>query len=319
MAPATQNPNAPSDALIRDLLASFDAVFGLHAGFRPVHAKGIMCAGTFTPAPVATQLTRASHIAQPSTRVVVRLSNFAGIPEIPDNHAEAASPRGMAIRFYLGEHVHTDIVAHSADGFPVRTGEEFLELNRAIAASPPTAPHPTPIEVFIGAHPAALRFVQLLKPIPTSFARESFFAVSAMSFSNAEGRSQFGRFRIRPAAGNEFLSNEDAARQSANFLVDELTKRIKREPVIYRISVQLAAPGDEVNDATVHWPDSREEVEFGTVTLTERVDELEPEMRKIIFDPIPRVDGINPSEDPLFEVRSALYILSGRRRRAASA
>jgi catalase len=319
MAPATQNPKAPSDALIRDLLASFDAVFGLHAGFRPVHAKGIMCAGTFTPSPAAAKLTRAPHVAQPSTRVVVRLSNFAGIPEIPDNHAEAASPRGMAIRFYLGEHVHTDIVAHSADGFPVRTGEEFLELNRAVAASPPTAPHPTPIEAFLGAHPAALRFVQLLKPIPTSFARESFFAISAMRFTNAEGQSQFGRFRIRPAAGNEFLSNEDAAKKSASFLVDEFTERLKREPVAYRISVQLAAPGDEVNDATVHWSDSREEVEFGTITLIERVNELEPEMRKIIFDPIPRVDGIDPSGDPLFEVRAALYLLSGRRRRAASA
>jgi catalase len=319
MAPATQNRTAPSDTLIHDLLASFDAVFGLHSGFRPVHAKGIMCAGTFTPSPAAAKLTRAPHATRPSTRVIVRLSNFAGIPEIPDNHPEAASPRGMAIRFYLGEHVHTDIVAHSANGFPVRTGEEFLELNRAIAASPPTASHPTPIEAFLGTHPAALRFVQLLKPIPTSFARESFFAVSAMRFTNADGMSQFGRFRIHPAAGNEFLSIEEAAKKTASFLVDELTERLKREPVGYRIAVQLAAADDEVDDATVQWPDTREELDFGTVTLAKRVDELDPEMRKIIFDPIPRVDGIDPSDDPLFEVRVALYLLSGRRRRAASA
>lgn len=318
MAPATQNRTAPSDALIHDLLGSFDAVFGLHAGFRPVHAKGIMCAGTFTPSAAAARLTRAPHVTRPSTRVVVRLSNFAGIPDIPDNHPEAASPRGMAIRFYLGEHVHTDIVAHSADGFPVRTGEEFLEFNRAIAASPPTAPHPTPIEAFLGAHPAALRFVQIPKPIPTSFACESFFAVSAMRFTNADGISQFGRFRIHPAAGNEFLSTEEAAKKSANFLIDELTERLKREPVTYRITVQLAAPDDEVDDATIHWPNTCEELEFGTVTLTERVNELDAEMRKIIFDPIPRVDGIDPSDDPLFEIRGALYLLSGRRRRAAN-
>ena len=88
--------------------------------------KAIMCAAHSRPAPAAAKLTRAPHVNQPSTRVVVRLSDFAGIPDIPDNHPEAASPRGIAIRFYLGEHVHTDIVAHSADGFPVRTGEEFL-------------------------------------------------------------------------------------------------------------------------------------------------------------------------------------------------
>src|SRR5690242_16600277 len=123
MATESQNRSVPSEALIRDLLASFDAVFGLHAGFRPVHAKGIMCAGTFTPSPVAATLTKAPHIVQPTTRVVVRFSDFAGVPTIPDNDLEGASPRGMAIRFYLGEHVHTDIVAHSANGFPVRNGE----------------------------------------------------------------------------------------------------------------------------------------------------------------------------------------------------
>ncbi len=40
-------------------------------------------------------------------------------------------------------------------------------------------------------------------------------------------------------------------------------------------------------------------------------------MHKIIFDPIPRVDGIDPSADPIIAVRAALYLLSGRRRRAA--
>ena len=66
------------------------------------------------------------------------------------------------------------------------------------------------------------------------------------------------------------------------------------------------------------WPEDRAEVSFGTVTLTARVDDAEPERRKIIFDPVPRVDGIDPSGDPLTEVRSDIYLLSGRRRRAAT-
>jgi catalase len=60
-------------------------------------------------------------------------------------------------------------------------------------------------------------------------------------------------------------------------------------------------------------------VAFGTITLTARVNDADREMRKIIFDPVPRVDGIDASADPLIEVRSALYLLSGRRRRAAGA
>jgi catalase len=317
MSAPTAIPSAPNDTLIGELLDSFNAVFGLHAGFRPVHAKGVICAGTFTPAPGIATLTRALHANQPSTRVVVRLSDFAGLPTVQDNDPEHAGPRGIAIRFYLGEHVHTDIVAHSADGFPVRTGEEFLAFNRAIAASPPTASHPSPIEAFLGAHPAALRFVQLPKPIPTSFARESFFAVSAFQFTNGDETARFGRYRIRPDAGNEYLSPQEAAKKSPNFLMDEITHRLKNGPVTYRIVVQLAGDGDELNDATATWPATREEVEFGTVSLTERVNELAPDMRKIIFDPRPGVDGIASSNDPLFEIRAALYLLSGRRRRAA--
>ena len=53
--------------------------------------------------------------------------------------------------------------------------------------------------------------------------------------------------------------------------------------------------------------------------IAARINELEPENRKMIFDPIPRVDGIEPSDDPLFDVRAALYLLGGRRRRAAVA
>jgi len=49
---------------------------------------------------------------------------------------------------------------------------------------------------------------------------------------------------------------------------------------------------------------------------TARVDAQVPERRRIIFDPIPRVDGIEASGDPLTDVRSDISLLSGRRRRA---
>jgi catalase len=68
----------------------------------------------------------------------------------------------------------------------------------------------------------------------------------------------------------------------------------------------------------VRWPDSRQEIDFGTIVLTERVNAEDPEYRRVIFDPVPRVDGIDPSDDPLIPVRGTTYLLSGRRRRAAS-
>jgi len=80
--------------------------------------------------------------------------------------------------------------------------------------------------------------------------------------------------------------------------------------------VHMAEPGDDVTDASVPWPDNRPEIPFGTITLTARVDDQEPERRRIIFDPVPRVDGIETSGDPLTDVRADIYLLSGRRRRA---
>src|SRR5438552_9578812 len=152
-------------ALAEQLLDVLDTLSGLHPGFRPAHAKGLMCSGTFTPSPEAAKLTRAPHARQPSTAVTVRYSNSTGVPTIPDNDPRQSGPRGMAIRFHLAEHIHTDIVAHSTDGFPVRTGEELLELVRAVTAF--AAGRPEVVGSFLGAHPNAKRFVETPKPIPT--------------------------------------------------------------------------------------------------------------------------------------------------------
>ena len=126
-------------ALSENILKQFDTIFGLHPGFRPAHAKGILLGGTFTPAASAANLTRAQHITRPSTPVVARFSDTSGIPLIPDTDPNA-SPRGLAIRFQLAEHVHTDIVSHSTDGFPTHTGDEFLEFLRAPRGQRPGQP-----------------------------------------------------------------------------------------------------------------------------------------------------------------------------------
>jgi catalase len=305
-------------ALSQDVIAGFDqANGGIHPGFRPAHAKGILLRGVFTPSPEAALLTRASHIQRSSTEVSVRFSDFAGIPTVPDNDPQGASPRGCAIRFHLAEHVHTDIVAHSVDNFPTRTVEEFLGFLNALLSTDPAAPHPNAMEQFLGAHPAALKFVQTPKPIPASFAKESFFAVSAFKFTNAQGVSRCGRYRILPAAGNEYLDEAGAAARSPNFLFDEIKERVAKERVRFRIAVQLAEDGDTTDDATVRWPENRPQVAFGEISLNEIAPNNAGEQQQIIFDPIPRVDGIEASADPLFEPRANIYLMTGRRRRAA--
>ena len=306
-------------ALSRETLAVFDkANGGVHPGFRPAHAKGILLKGTFTPSSEAASLTRAPHLHRNSTPVTARLSDFAGIPTVADNDPQGAGPRGFAVRFHLAEHVHTDIIGHSVDNFPVRTAEGLVEFLNAVIATDPKGPHPNAIEQFLGAHPAALTFVQIPKPIPTSFAKESFFAVSAFRFTNTDGISRYGRYRVLPAAGNEYLDETAAAARSPNFLFEEIRERIGKEPVRFRVAVQLAQDGDIIDDATVRWPEQRTQLAFGEISLQEIAANNASEQQHIIFDPIPRVDGIEASVDPLFEPRANIYLMSGRRRRAAS-
>jgi catalase len=293
----------------KELLEQFDAIFGLHPGLRPAHAKGLLLKGTFTPDPTARMLSRAPHLVRELTPVSVRFSNSTGIPLLPDKDPNA-DPRGMAIRFHLAEHVHTDIVSHSTDGFPTRTGQEFLGLLRALATNQ--------AESFLASHPAALKFVQTPKPAPSSFARERFFGVTAYRFTNEQDALHFGRYRIVPELGTDHLSAEQLAAKSDNYLFDELTERIGREAIAFRILVQEAGDKDVVDDATVHWPEERRQVPLGKLTLTGLVPDNAAEQKKIIFDPIPRVDGIAPSDDPLLELRAAVYLLSGRRRRQAA-
>src|SRR6266481_1374176 len=305
-------------SLSHKIIEAFDKVDGgIHPGFRPAHAKGMLLTGGFTPSPEAASLTRAPHLHRDSTPVTVRFSNFAGIPTVPDNDPQGAGPRGLAVRFHLAEHVHTDIVGHSVDNFPVRTAEGLLEFLNALIATDPAGPHPNAIEKFLGAHPTAATFVQIPKPVPTSFAKESFFAVSAFKFTNANGMSRYGRYRVLPAAGNEYLDEAEAAARSPNFLFDEIKERVAKDPVRFRVVVQLAEDGDATDDATVRWPEERPQLAFGEISLQEIAPSNASEQQHVIFDPIPRVEGIVASADPLFEPRANVYLMSGRRRRAA--
>jgi catalase len=302
----------PSDErivqLANDLLAQFDSLFGLHPGFRPAHAKGMMLSGTFTPSPEAASLTRAPHATRKSTPVTVRFSDGTGLPVIPDSSPDS-SPHGFAIRFHFADHVHTDIVSHSTDGFPARTGQEFLEFLRALATGDPS--------VFLATHPAALAFVQAPKPIPSSFATEGYFGVTAFRFINQQGQARYGRYRILPKAGAEHLDDALAKSKGENYLFDDLTRSIAAGPIRFDVQLQIAKDEDIVDDATIHWPADRPLVPFGTLELTAQAPDDE-DHRRIIFDPIPRVDGIEPSDDPLLELRAAIYLLSGRRRRHAN-
>ena len=280
---------------------------------RFIHAKGIVCEGTFQASPDAASISRAAHFSGGNVPLTVRFSDGAPDMAVTDNSPDAA-PRGMAIRFQTGR--GTDIMTISHNGFVVATGEEFLALEKAIAATDSSKPHPWPVEVFLGSHPKALKFVQDPKPVPVSFATESFYSNNALIFVNSKGQKQAGRYQIVPLGGSQYLEDAAAKAAAPNFLSDELRARLAKAPAKFRLRLQLAAPGDQTRDSTMVWPDDRKNVELGIITITAVVADSAAAERQLAFDPTRLVDGIELSDDPLPALRSRVYTYSVAGRRA---
>src|ERR1700722_1856623 len=75
---------------------------GNKPGNRLVHAKGIVCHGTFAPSKDDAAVSQAGHFSGVTVPVVVRFSDSGPDPGIADTSPDSA-PRGMAIRFKLSD------------------------------------------------------------------------------------------------------------------------------------------------------------------------------------------------------------------------
>lgn len=312
---ATQPAMADDKPVTEQLVDTLTTLSGgPHAGFRANHAKGIMVEGTFTPTVQAASVSKATHF-QKATPVLVRFSDATGVPNIPDANGNAF-PKGIAIRFQLPDGTATDIVSISVNGFPAATPEDFLGLLNAVRDSQGSTAKPSPVEQFLGSHPAALKFVTTPKPAPVSFATQPFFGVNAFEFTNAAGKTAFGRYQIVPVAGAQYLSKEDTEKAAPDYLMNDIVERVKGPGVQYKLLLQLADKGDDVNDATAVWPESRKTVELGTLTLNKAVADSKSAEKPLMFNPLQLTDGIAPSKDPILLARPTAYAVSFGRRLA---
>jgi catalase len=283
---------------------------GQHGGHRAAHARGTLCAGTFTPAAQAAELSGAAHFAEP-VRVTVRLSNGSGNPNAPDG--ERTEGRGMAIKFYLPDGSTTDIVGLTLPCFFVRTPEDFVEFVRARKPDPDTGqPDMEKIGSFIGAHPETGAALQLILPTlspPRSYATCAFNSIH--SFRLGE---RWARYRIEPEAGVEHVPEEQIEGLAPEYLQDDIRERMERGPVRFSLHAVLAGEGDAVDDPTVPWPEERERVELGTLELTGLDTSREQDGDVLVFDPTRVTEGIEVSGDQILNFRPDAYAVSVFRR-----
>ncbi len=286
-------------------------LFGVHPGYRANHAKGIVVEGSFQASPEAASLSRAALFSGAAIPVTVRFSDPTGVPNLPDGSPQA-NPHGMAIKYHLAGGEDTDMVINALKFFPVASGADFRDLLLAVAASPPDAPKPTPLDKFVASHPSVPAALATART-PDSFADEEYYGVNAFVFVNKAGQKQAVRYQMVPERANH-LDAADAAKQPPDFLMNELPERLKRGPVTFHLKAQLAEPGDPTNDATKPWPDNRKLVELGVLTIDKAVANSEEAQKSLLFLPGQLTDGIEASDDPLIDVRDGAYAVSFSRR-----
>ena len=304
-----------------DLIEAFNAVAGgPHEGARAAHAKGVVCEAVFRPSGEAAALTRAAHLRGEPVRATVRFSNGSGNPHAHDGERDG---RGMAVKLYLPDGSRTDIVAVTLPSFIARTPEELLEFTRARTPDPVTGEvDMEKVGAYLGAHPEALPAIQgaVGKGPPPSYAQCVFNSIHAYAFVNADGERRFVRYSWVPEAGEAELEDADAMSRSPDYLREELTERILRGPVVFDLVLRLAADGDDVNDPTAGWPEGeREEVGAGRLEITGLDHTREREGDVLVFDPSRVTDGIELSDDPILNARSAAYSVSVARRTVPAA
>jgi catalase len=219
----------------------------------------------------------------------------------------------MSLKFKLVDGSEMDVVLNALKYFPVATGEAFRDLLQAVAESGPDAAHPTALERFIQAHPAAPPPGATAKT-PSSLARQTYNGVNAFVFVDKDDQRQPFRFRFVPVEGEDILPPEEAAGRAPDYLMAEIGPRIARAPARFGVQAQLAAPGDPTNDATKPWPDDRRIVDLGTLTVSKVVPDSAEAEKALLFMPNALTDGVEVSDDPLIDARVQAYAVSFGRR-----
>jgi catalase len=304
----------PEGDLYEQLVEAMHGLYGVHAGRRAAHAKGVWCEGTFTATPEAAQMSRAVAFRGDPVTTLVRFSNGSGDPESHDAYREA---RCVAVKLRPDDGDEMDILATTARAFATRTPEDFLELLRLRKPDPETGqPDMEKLGVFLGEHPEAQPAIQsvLGAEPPASFATLTYYSPHSFRLVDGDGNGTWARFRWRPGAGEETIPDDEARERGRDYLSDELGERLRAGTVEFELLLQLAGDDDPIDDPSAVWPDDRELVTGGTLEITALVDDPEGGGHIDVFDPMRLADGVEPSDDPVLHARPKAYSVSAYER-----
>ncbi len=289
----------------------FERVDGIYSGFRRNHAKGVCVSGYFESNGQGTRLSKAAVFKAGRVPAIGRFSLAGGNPYVAD---APDLVRGLGLLFSLpdGEEWRTAMI--NTPVFAVNTPQAFYDRLIATQPEPNTGkPDPQKMAAFLASHPETVRAIKVIQSHPpsTGFDNSTFYGLNSFWFVDASGASIPVRWSMAPA---QPANTTGPAQGDKSFLFDMLIANILQHPLQWHLMITIGQPGDPTNDATIPWPDGREQVDVGTLTLDHVESEETSPTRDTNFDPLVLPAGIVPSDDPLLSARSAVYSQSFTRR-----
>jgi catalase len=287
-------------------------------GFRRGHARGVAFRGVFRATQEVASLTTAEHLQGKRVDVVVRCSNGGASPYLADRAGpKRGNPLGHAVRFELPSGDVSTWTALNLAAFAPTTPDDFHEMVLATRGElRDGSPNPLRLVTFLARNPRGripgIKAAATLAP-PLSFATARFNGFHAYHLVDGEGRRRAFRFYWMPVAGIANFDPADDKLLPPQYVISEIKQRVAAGPVAWKLVLQLAGPDDPTDDLTRQWPEDRELVEAGVLTI-DRLHEDQELVDSYVFDPTNVPPGIELSDDPLLHFRSEAYAESHRRR-----
>jgi catalase len=305
------NPEALTPSRLAD---GFERVDGIHSGFRLNHAKGVCVSGSFESNGGGARLSKAVVFKPGRVPIIGRFSLAGGNPYVAD---APEMVRGLGLLFKLpdGEEWRTAMINTAV--FGVNSPQGFYDRLLAAQPDPKTGkPDPEKMAAFLASHPEAVHATKIIQSHPTSsgFENSTFYGLNAFWFMDANGKSMRVRWSLAPVQPFAPANTTEPAGPDKNYLFDALIADILQQPLQWHLIITIGAANDPTNDATIPWPDAREQVDVGILTLDHVESEETSPCRDINFDPLVLPEGMAPSDDPLLSARSAVYSQSFTRR-----
>jgi catalase len=280
------------------------------AGHRRNHAKGICFTGTFESNGAGAALSKAQVFSRGEYPALGRFNLATPDPSATDSTVRV---RGLGLRISTPDGQEWRMAMIDAPVFPAATPQSFYDLLLASGSKDPNA-----MKTYATMHPEIATFGAWAKSAPWtgSFAEDRFNSLNSFLFADVSGGQHTVRWSLVPAAQPVPVTPENLAKRGPDFLEQDITERVGRNPQRWTMFVTVANAGDPTADPTKAWPDDRRTVDVGTLKVQQIEAERDGPCRDVNFDPTVLPTGIQTSDDPFPAARSSAYAKSYDRRTA---